>query len=197
MGSGTGGAVGVRLRDLQREAYTTAVKRGQWERDKYGPLVGSTPYKVSQVIRNEVHELDLELVGLDAGKQGAKGDAAFELADVVIACASSAEALDIDLEAAVREKMDENAQRAGREEDTMTDAEKRELEHRAEAEAGETPEQTWRRRYEDVTSVIDSITQAAQYGDLEAIWHWCKRLDVYTERVAETSARGGGEEWRR
>src|SRR5690606_27727222 len=94
------------------EAYRVAVARGQWPRGCRA--TATVPSVLATVARRalgeEVTELGAALSRLSASAP--LDPVADELADVVIVCASIAEALGIDLERAVADKMRRNEERA-------------------------------------------------------------------------------------
>src|SRR5690606_13713838 len=100
------------LSQLQQEAYRVAVARGQWPRGCRA--TAAVPSVLAMVARRalgeEVTELGAALSRL--GPAGPLDPVSDELGDVVIVCASIAEALGVDLERAVRTKMRRNEERA-------------------------------------------------------------------------------------
>lgn len=101
----------MRLRDLQREAYRIAVARRQWITQVEQPFGGG------RVNRHDLEEaykhLAGEVVEAATAHWGLSTEQeADELADVVICAGSIAEALGIDLEAAVRRSLLKNERRA-------------------------------------------------------------------------------------
>jgi len=100
------------LSHLQQEAYRVAVARGQWPRGCRA--TAAVPSVLATVARRalgeEVTELGAALSRL--GPAGSLDPVSDELADVVIVCASIAEALGVDLERAVLAKMRRNEERA-------------------------------------------------------------------------------------
>ena len=100
------------LSQLQQEAYRVAVARGQWPRGCRA--TAAVPSVLATVARRalgeEVTELGAALSRF--GPAGPLGPVSDELADVVIVCASIAEALGVDLQEAVAAKMQRNRERA-------------------------------------------------------------------------------------
>lgn len=86
------------IQDLQREAYDIAVRRGQWEGSGF-----KLPQAALKAIRREATEF---------GRASSDEEREEELADIVIACFSSAEALGYDLLSAIDRKMRRNRERA-------------------------------------------------------------------------------------
>lgn len=96
----------MHLRDLQRAAHRIAVRRGQWEG-------GESLRLACDAISEEVSELVEAVDRVATGGTAEAWDALVdELADVVIACASAAEELGVDLGTAVWTKLARNRRRA-------------------------------------------------------------------------------------
>lgn len=90
----------ISLNSLRDAIYEDAVKHGLWERH-YGPAY------CAELIHDEASELDLASMDWERDDND---DSAFceELADVIIMCLSVAGHLGIDIDAAVRRKMEIN-----------------------------------------------------------------------------------------
>lgn len=92
------------LNTLRDAIYEDAVAHGLWE--DY-----SSPVECVYLIFDEVFELHSALISIMLGNHGAVQDCYDELADVIIASLSAAGKLGIDIDAAVRRKMEINKAR--------------------------------------------------------------------------------------
>lgn len=95
--------------ELAAEAYDVAVARGQWRTRGLRPEIGA-----EGPVWEEVREFT-DALRAHVYERAPREHVEDELADVVIAAASTARHLGIDLEAAVRRKLERNRERARRE----------------------------------------------------------------------------------
>ncbi|MGN0773559.1 MAG: MazG-like family protein [Candidatus Ventricola sp.] len=110
----------VSLNTLRDAIYEDAVAHGLWE-EEAGPIEcyvligdeGEGPIKCYKLIRDEVEELGSAAVSWETDYFEDCSDNGFseELADVIIMCMSVAGKLGIDIDAAVKRKMEINRQR--------------------------------------------------------------------------------------
>lgn len=104
-------AKGATLNDLSDAIYEDAVKHGLYALEKDVPEIERAAVSLVSMIKSETNEARDAAIDWEAHRSGAQDHFAEELADVIIMTLSACGHLGIDIDAAVRRKMEINKAR--------------------------------------------------------------------------------------